>query len=269
MKPIRLPTVYLPHGGGPWPFVDLDGRFGDTEMAGLRQFLASYPTTLAQKPRALLVISAHWEEPVATIMTSPNPPMLYDYYGFPEEAYQIEWPAPGFPELAPRVAELLHKAGFATDSNNERGYDHGTFVPLKVMFPDADMPILQLSMLRNLNPADHIRMGRALAPLRDEGILIVGSGQSFHNLRINRTDMARQVSAPFDAWLREVAVLERCERERKFSDWVSAPNARLVHPREEHLLPLMVVMGAGMDDVGEVIYNGLFGKAWISGIQYG
>lgn len=269
MKPNRLPTVFVPHGGGPWPFVDLGGRFGESEMANLRRFLEQYPSTLHQKPKALLVISAHWEEAVATMMTSPQPPMLYDYYGFPDDAYQIQWPAPGYPELAPRVAELLHKAGFATDTNEERGYDHGTFVPLKVMYPNADMPILQLSMLRTLNPADHIRMGRALAPLRDEGILILGSGQSFHNLRINRTDLARQVSEPFDTWLKEVAVMPRPERERRLSDWVSAPNAKLVHPREEHLLPLMVILGAALDAPGEIIYNGLFGKAWITGVQYG
>lgn len=269
MKSVRLPTVFLPHGGGPWPFVDLGGRFGDTEMAGLRRFLEEYPDTLPCKPKALLVISAHWEEPVATMMTSPAPPMLYDYYGFPEPAYQIQWPAPGCPELAPRVAELLHTAGFRTATNNQRGYDHGTFVPLKVMYPDADMPILQLSMLTSLNAADHIRMGQALAPLRDEGVLIVGSGQSFHNLRINRTEQAKQASAPFDAWLQEVALMPRNQRERRLSDWISAPNARLVHPREEHLIPLMVVVGAALEDEGQIVYNGLFGRAWITGVQYG
>ncbi|MFK4753057.1 MULTISPECIES: DODA-type extradiol aromatic ring-opening family dioxygenase [Oceanospirillaceae] len=268
MSPVKMPTVFIPHGGGPWPFVDLHGRFGDDEMRALSQFLRRYPDTLPQRPKALLVISAHWEAPVITLGTSPHPPMLYDYYNFPPESYDIQWPAPGYPQLAPRVAELLHKAGFATDADDQRGYDHGTFVPLKVMFPDADIPVLQMSMLRSMNPAQHIQIGQALQPLREEGILIIGSGMSFHNLRQLRTPACKQLSKPFDEWLQEIALKTPEERERKLSDWVSAPNARLVHPREEHLIPMMVIAGAAGQDPGRIVFNGLFGGAWVSGIEY-
>ncbi|MDP2608467.1 MULTISPECIES: class III extradiol ring-cleavage dioxygenase [unclassified Oceanobacter] len=267
-SPLTMPTVFIPHGGGPWPFVDLGGQFGDNEMQALRQFLQHYPATLPQRPKALLVISAHWEAPVITLATAPHPPMLYDYYNFPPASYHIQWPAPGAPQLAPRVAELLHQAGFATDSDDQRGYDHGTFVPLKVMFPEADIPVLQMSMLGSLNPAHHIQIGKALQPLRDEGVLIIGSGMSFHNLRQLCTPTSQQLSRPFDEWLQEIALQAPTERKRKLADWVSAPNARLVHPREEHLLPMMVIAGAAGQDPGHIVYNGCFGGAWISAIEY-
>ena len=268
MSSARMPTIFIPHGGGPWPFVDLGGRFGEQEMHNLSQFLIQYPKTLSRKPKALLVISAHWEAPVATLATASAPEMLYDYYNFPEAAYQIQWPAPGCPELAPRVAELLHQAGFATDSDDQRGYDHGTFVPLKVMYPEADIPVLQLSMLRNLNASQHIAMGKALQPLRDEGILIIGSGMSFHNLRRLRQHDTPDLSKPFDDWLKEIVTLKPECRERKLADWISGPNARQSHPREEHLLPLMVVTGAAGSNCGRVVFNGLFGNAWVSGVEY-
>ncbi|WP_221793610.1 DODA-type extradiol aromatic ring-opening family dioxygenase [Oceanobacter mangrovi] len=268
MSSARMPTIFIPHGGGPWPFVDLNGRFGEEEMRHLREFLEQYPGTLPQRPKAILVITSHWEAPVVTLGTSANPPMYYDYYNFPEASYHIQWPAPGCPSLAPRVAELLHQAGFATDSDDQRGYDHGTFVPLKVMFPKADIPVLQMSLIRDLDPARHIELGKALEPLRDEGVLIIGSGMSFHNLRKLRQPEAAAISQPFDDWLQEIMVLSPACREKKLLDWVCGPNARIAHPREEHLLPLMVITGAAGTDPGRVVFNGLFGNAWITGVEF-
>jgi aromatic ring-opening dioxygenase catalytic subunit (LigB family) len=249
----RMPVVYLPHGGGPWPFVDLGLDRG--EMDRLLAYLRSLRTLPATAPRALLVISAHWEERVPTVMTAERPPMLYDYRGFPPASYEITWPAPGDPTLAARVRELLGQAGFETAADGARGYDHGTFVPLKVAYPEADIPAVQLSLLRSLDPGEHLRMGRALAPLRDEGVLILGSGMSFHNLRAFRDQRVRPAADAFDAWLRETALLEWQERDRRLAEWAQAPSARTVHPREEHLLPLMVVAGAAGEDRGTIPYS--------------
>lgn len=263
-----MPVLYIPHGGGPWPFVDLP-IFERSEVTALAEFLTSLPQRLGGQPKGLLVISAHWEEPVPTVMSAQWPPMLYDYFGFPPEAYEITWPAPGDPRLAERVRELLGDSGFQTATDSERGFDHGTFIPFKVMYPQADVPTIQLSMLRNLDPAAHIAMGRALAPLRDEDILIVGSGMSYHNLRSLMSRQGRAVSEAFDAWLRDAATADPEVRPQKLQEWTTAPHARQAHPREDHLLPLMVVAGAAGHDRGQHGFSGLFGDARISAFQYG
>ena len=174
-----------------------------------------------------------------TVMTSPHPPILYDYEGFPPEAYRITWPAPGAPDLAVRVRSLLEGSGFATAEDPHRGFDHGTFIPLKVSFPDAEVPTLQLSLHEGLDPVRHIAMGKALAPLRDEGVLIVGSGMTFHNLADYRRAAAR--SPLFDDWLKDAVVKDAEARDAALVRWSEAPAAHQIHPREEHLLPLMVV----------------------------
>lgn len=263
----RMPVAFLPHGGGPWPFVDLG--FGDKAGAdALRAYLESVKALPKTAPKALLVISAHWEEAVPTVMTSEKPPMLYDYYGFPPESYRITWPAPGSPTVAARVRELLEKAGFQTASDAQRGFDHGTFVPLKLTYPNAEVPVVQLSLKAGLDPAEHLAMGRALAPLRDEGVFIVGSGMTFHNLRAFFDPRARPVAETFDAWLREAATLPAKERDARLTEWASAPMARAAHPREEHLIPLMVIAGAAGDDVGTVAYNGTFGGLRLSAYHF-
>ncbi len=263
----RLPVVFIPHGGGPWPFVQL-GFGSEDELAALATYLRSIRALPRTPPRALLVVSAHWEEPVPTVTTSEHPPMLYDYYGFPPESYELTWPAPGEPVLAARVRELLGAAGFATASDAQRGFDHGTFVPLKLAYPDADVPTVQLSLRRGLDAAEHLAIGRALAPLRDEGVFIIGSGMTFHNLRAFGP-AASKVSEAFDAWLRAAATLAPEERARRLADWASAPGARQAHPREEHLVPLMVVAGAAAADAGKVAYEGTIMGVRISGYQYG
>ena len=248
-----MPVVYLPHGGGPWPFAEM--ALNKKDVADLRGHLRSLKTLFATPPKALFVVSAHWEEKVPTVMTHAHPPILYDYYGFPPASYEIKWPAPGDPALAVRVRTLLDAAGFQSASNADRGFDHGTFIPLKVAFPEAEIPTLQLSMLSSLDPAEHIRLGQALAPLRDEGVLIVGSGMSFHNLRAFRDPRVGAIAGAFDTWLKAAAVAEAGERDKRLSNWESAPQARAVHPREEHLLPLMVIAGAAGEDRGGIAHT--------------
>lgn len=267
----RMPVVYLPHGGGPWPFVNL-GMFDRTEEDALAAYLRSVEHVPHVRPRAILAISAHWEEPVPTVMNGEHPPLLFDYYGFPPESYQLTWPAPGDPRLAARVQQLLGAAGFATAANAERGFDHGTFVPLKLTYPAAEIPTVQLSLKTGLDAAEHLAMGRALEPLRDEGVFIIGSGMSFHNMRALMSASpaaARPAAQAFDTWLGESVRAEPEERARRLTQWASAPAARQAHPREEHLLPLMVIAGAAGSDRGRTAYDGtLFGLKF-SGYHFG
>src|SRR5690348_3094015 len=128
----RMPAIYLPHGGGPWPFVDLGGFVDPAEVESLAGYLAGLTARLPRRPTGMVVVSAHWEAPVPTVMTAARPPILYDYYGFPPESYRITWPAPGDPRLAARVRALLDEAGIASAEDSARGFDHGTFIPLKL-----------------------------------------------------------------------------------------------------------------------------------------
>jgi aromatic ring-opening dioxygenase catalytic subunit (LigB family) len=264
---MRQPAVYIPHGGGPWPFVDLG--IDPAEVTELAGYLRGLPALPKEPPKALLVVSAHWEEPVATLMTSPRPTILYDYYGFPPAAYELTWPARGEPRLAARVAELLGAAGFATGTDAERGFDHGTFIPLKVSYPEAEVPTVQLSLVAGLDPEVHLALGRALAPLRDEGVFLIGSGMSYHNMRGFRDARAAEPAEVFDAWLGEAATAEPAERDERLAAWAKAPAARDAHPREEHLLPLMVIAGAAGSDRGTTAWRGtVFGKR-VSAYHFG
>jgi aromatic ring-opening dioxygenase catalytic subunit (LigB family) len=263
----RFPVVFVPHGGGPWPFVEVGVPREDVER--LAAYLRSVASIPPYPPKALLVVSAHWEEPVPTVMTSARPPILYDYYGFPPESYEITWPAPGAPALAGRVRQLLADADIQSNADGERGYDHGTFIPLKLTYPDADVPAVQLSLKRGLDPAEHLAIGRALAPLRDEGIFIIGSGMTFHNLRAFRDPRAAPVAETFDAWLQESMVQDAPLRDHRLEEWTSAPAARGAHPREEHLLPLMVAAGAAGEDRAVVGFNDTFAGLRLSAYHFG
>ena len=263
----RMPVVFVPHGGGPWPFVEI-GIGVRSEVEALRAYLASVGR-IEPAPKVILVVSAHWEAPVPTLMTSAAPPMLFDYYGFPPESYALTWPAPGAPWLAPRVEGLLQDAGFRTARDERRGYDHGTFVPLKVAYPEPTIPVLQLSLKEGLDPREHLAMGRALAPLRDEGVLIVGSGMTFHNLRAFFGRGAEPAAEAFDAWLRAALAKPAGARDEALAQWERAPHARFVHPREEHLIPLMVVAGAAGDDAASVPYNGTFAGLRLTAARFG
>jgi aromatic ring-opening dioxygenase catalytic subunit (LigB family) len=248
----RLPTYYLSHGGGPWPWMKAEaGRTFDKLEAGLMAVRAE----LGDAPKAVLVISGHWETPGFAVSSAERPGMEFDYYGFPEHLYRISYPAPGAPELAARVQALLAAGGRACTADPQRGFDHGTFSLMKPLWPDADMPIVQLSLRSSLDPAEHLAVGALLAPLRDEGVLIVGSGSSYHNLRL-RGPQAVPPGRAFDGWLEQTLVqAPPAERQARLRRWDQAPAARLVHPREDHLLPLMVAVGAAADEPGERVYH--------------
>jgi aromatic ring-opening dioxygenase catalytic subunit (LigB family) len=220
-----------------------------------QRFLESLAATLPAPPRALLVISGHWEEPAFTASAAAKPELIFDYSGFPEHTYRLTWPAPGSPELAARAAALLTQAGLPAAINPTRGYDHGVFVPLKVAFPDAQIPVVTLSLASSLDPALHLAAGRALAPLRDEGVLIVGSGMSFHNLRGYFRPETPERAEAFDAWLTHAVEQSAPERDALLTAWRSAPFAAYAHPREEHLIPLLVAAGAGGEAPGRRIFT--------------
>jgi aromatic ring-opening dioxygenase catalytic subunit (LigB family) len=267
----RMPVIYLPHGGGPWPFMDVSA-FGPRDMYDrMRAYLEGLRVVPPERPRAVLVVSAHWEAPVPTVMTSKAPPMLYDYYGFPPDTYTLKWPAPGEPDVAREVQERVAEAGFATAAAAERGFDHGTFVPLMLTWPEAQIPTLQLSLLSSLDPVAHLELGRALEPLRDQGVLILGSGMSYHNMRgfFGQVPSARDDSQTFDDWMVEAIASDASTREARLAEWAMAPRARACHPREEHLLPLMVCAGAAGDDAGTAPYRDVILGAHVSAAHFG
>ncbi|UCF65914.1 MAG: dioxygenase [bacterium] len=236
-------------------------------------FMKTLPDRL-RKPDAILVISAHWEENNATLLGAKNPLMLYDYYGFPAEAYAMTYPAPGHPELAKRIARLLEKNNIPTHIDLQRGFDHGLFIPLKLMYPRAEIPSLQLSLLRGLNPAAHIALGKALRDLLTENILVIGSGFSFHNMRafswqgVNAPDPAND---DFQDWLIEVCVgsLSQSERVQRLIEWQKVPSARYCHPREEHLLPLHVCLGMAEQPATLIFDDYILGKRGVAFLWQG
>lgn len=268
----RLPTLYIPHGGGPCFFMDTPPGLPRDMWDGMATYLRGIGASIGVRPKAVLVISGHWETERPTVNTASRPPLLFDYYGFPEHTYRLTYPVPGSPSLARRVREVLAAAEIASDEEPERGLDHGVFIPFKLVYPDADIPVVQLSLNRSLDAGTHLAIGRALAPLRDEGVLIVGSGMSYHNLRdlYSSDPRALRAAAEFDGWLSEaVTDTDYVARERKLAAWHQAPGARAAHPRPEHLIPLMVAAGAAGEDPGRRSYNEpLLGKP-ISGFQFG
>ena len=250
---MTAPALYIPHGGGPLPLLDDPGH------SELTAFLRDCPQ-LFGRPTAILVISAHWEEDVATIQSGEQPELLFDYYGLPEQSYQLRYPAPGAPELARDTGALLQAAGIDARADDTRGFDHGVFVPLLLMYPGADIPCLQLSLTRDMDPARHIALGRALAPLREQGVLILGSGSPFHNMNAFRDgDASKAHCQVFDDWLYDTCCSADVDTAAsRLTRWEQAPHARYAHPREEHLLPLHVCFGAAIDKrySAERIFNG-------------
>ena len=248
----KAQVVYFSHGGGPLPIL------GDASHQAMIEFMKQLPTQL-HGPDAIVVISAHWEESAATLLGAERPPMFYDYYGFPDEAYEIQYPGPGDPDLAQRISARLEQAGIPSRIDAQRGFDHGHFIPLKMMYPDADIPSIQLSLLRGLNPAAHIALGKALRSFRDDNVLVIGSGFSFHNMMgffgqpLDAPDAANDA---FQNWLIEVVTgpASQAEREQQLVNWQKAPSARYCHPREEHLLPVHVCQGMA-DAPGRLVFD--------------
>ncbi|WP_109466344.1 DODA-type extradiol aromatic ring-opening family dioxygenase [Albibacillus kandeliae] len=261
----RMPTYFISHGGGPWPWIDDMRR----AFAKLETSLAHMPAELPETPKAILMVSGHWETNEVAVMHSAQPSMEYDYYGFPKHTYDIVYPAPGAPALAERTAELLKAAGFAARLDDSQGFDHGTFVPAYIMYPEAQVPVFQVSIRKDYDPAKHFAIGRALAPLRDEGVLIVGSGLSYHNLRLFGPQ-AKVPSTEFDTWLAGVMQLPPAERTAALLDWESAPYARICHAQEDHLVPLFTALGAAEQDAATQVYHetGIFGGVTASSYRF-
>lgn len=251
----RMPAYYIPHGGGPCFFMDWTPPDTWRELGA---WLGAFPAELPERPKALLVFSAHWEEPRFTLLGTPSPALYYDYYDFPPHTYELRWPAPPAPELSPRIRELLGDAGIPLATDERRDFDHGVFIPGKLAFPGADIPTAQISLQRGLDPAAHFALGEALAPLREEGVLFVGSGMSFHNMRAFRggDNIPIPGADEFDAWLTASVALDAAQRKERLLRWEEAPNARFAHPREEHLLPLMIVAGAAKAEPGRLAFHG-------------
>lgn len=251
-------VLYISHGGGPLPLLHDPGH------RKMVTFMQELPTRI-RRPEMILVISAHWEEKVPTLLSGENPPMFYDYYGFPDEAYTFSYPAKGNPELAAKVGSLLEKAGLTTELDERRGFDHGVFIPLMLMYPEADIPVLQLSLVRGLDAALHLKLGLALQSLLNENILVIGSGFSFHNMRAFSFGSENTVDPENDAfqnWLIDVCTGKRSKEESLalLRAWDKAPAARYCHPREEHLLPLHVCSGLGKGDASLIFDDYILGK---------
>lgn len=262
-----LPTYFLSHGGGPWPWMmeSMPGVFDKLERS-----LVAIPKELGIKPIAVLMITAHWIERGFAVSGNAAPPMIYDFGGFPEHTYRVKYPAQGSPELAREIETLLNQAGLPARVDHERGLDHGTYTPLVPMFPEANIPVVQLSIDRRFDPETHLKAGQALAPLRQKGILIVGSGLSFHNLGTFGPEAAAPSKA-FDQWLQESLALPSQERWKRLCQWSQAPSARKAHPREDHLLPLMVAVGAASEETATVVYHeeDFMGHWCVSSFRFG
>ena len=265
-----MPTLFIPHGGGPCFFMDWTQMGGpadtwDKTAAWLKGLLATLPA----RPKGIVLISGHWEQSVFTASTAAQPGMIFDYNGFPPHTYKLSYPAPGAPALAERVVALLKAAGLPARTDPSRGFDHGVFIPLLLVDPEASIPVVPLSLRSTLDPAEHLAAARALAALRDEGILIVGSGMSYHDMRSFFTPAARAPSARFDRWLTAAVESEPAVRWDRLTHWSTGDAGRASHPREEHLLPLMVAAGAGADSPGARTFGDNVMMADISAFQFG
>ncbi len=264
----RMPTWYIPHGGGPCFFMDWNPPHEWDKMAS---FLRGLPSTLPGKPKGIVMISAHWLEKTITITGSSNPELIYDYYGFPAHTYELKYPAKGDPDLAHKIVQLLEVANITAKIDPVRGFDHGMFIPMMLMFPDADIPTVQVSLNSNLDPQTQMNLGQALEKLRDQGILIIGSGMSFHNMRAYGNPSFSSVSDEFDDWLTKTVESEPQERHQALIEWANAPSARQSHPlrQEEHLLPLMVASGAASKELGRKVFSDRVLETTISAYMFG
>lgn len=263
MARVKQPSVYIPHGGGPCFFMPDPGDI----WTGMATFLRQLAATLPEQPTAIILISAHWETDGFAFTGAAHPGLIYDYSGFPLDTYQIRYDVSGVPALALRAAQLLIAAGLTAAIDPSRGLDHGVFVPLKLVFPDAHIPLIEMSVDRDLDPALHVAAGRALAPLRDEGVLIIGSGMSFHNMRGYGDPRSTAPSQAFDQWLTQAVEQAGDERAGALNGWATAPSGRFAHPAAEHLLPLMVAAGTS-EAAGKSIYSELVMETAISAFRF-
>lgn len=265
---VPMPTYFVPHGAGPCFFMDWNPP---TAWDPTERFLRGIAGQLPSAPRAILVVSGHWLEDDFRVTTAPAPSLIFDYFGFPPHTYALTYAAPGDPALAGQVIELLLGNDLMATGDAERGFDHGVFVPLKVMFPEARIPVIQLSLRTDMDPAAHLAAGRALAPLREQGVLIVGSGMSFHNMRGYGDRRFGPVSDRFDHWLTEAVESAPAARHAALVDWANGPSARLCHPvgAEEHFLPLLVAAGAAAGDAGRKVFSDRVMETTLSAFRFG
>jgi 4,5-DOPA dioxygenase extradiol len=258
-----LPAIFVSHGS---PMLAI-------EPADARDFLTRLPDILPERPKAILVISAHWERLRPAVNAPPRNETIHDFGGFPQALFALQYPAPPAADLARRVAELLSANGLPTDIDTSRGLDHGAWVPLIVAWPDADIPVLQLSVQTRLGPAHHFRLGQILAPLREEGVLILGSGSFTHDLSSFRTSGGR-IDAPEQDWVHVFAEwMSSALKERRIDDLLNyrtrAPEAAHNHPTEEHLLPLYVALGAGADRISHLHQSTTYGILRMDAFAFG
>ncbi len=267
----KLLVYYIPHGGGPWNL--LPDALGDPVGYGkLREYLINIGKTYHDKIKAILVISAHWEESMPTIILKENPDLLYDYYGFPEYTYHIKWRAPLAKDVSEQIENNLIQSGFTPQRDYNRGFDHGVFVPLMISFPDGDIPVAQLSLLKGLDPSSHIKMGKSLEKFRENGVLIIGSGMSYHNINsfFSNDPRVKTISEQFDNWLKNTIESSDVEqRNNELIAWKKAPGALFSHPRSEHLVPLFVCAGAGGNDPGHQDFSSYLMGAKVSTFVFG
>ena len=249
-----MPTWFIPHGAGPCFFMDWNPSDAWNKTG---KFLKDLPSTLPAKPKAILMISAHWMESTISLTGAQNPELIYDYHGFPSHTYDLQYPAEGHPAFAQEIVETLVSSQIKAKIDASRGFDHGMFIPMLLMFPKADIPVIQLSLHSNLDPQTHFNLGVALEKFRDQGVLVIGSGMSFHNMRGYGQPAFGPISDEFDEWLAEVVESDPVKRNQALIDWANAPSARLCHPpgQEEHLLPLMVVAGAASKEQGYKVFT--------------
>jgi aromatic ring-opening dioxygenase catalytic subunit (LigB family) len=251
---VRMPTWFIPHGAGPCFFMDWNPSDAWDKTG---KFLKDLPSTLPTKPKAILMISAHWMQSTISLTGAQNPELIYDYHGFPSHTYDLQYPAKGDPALAQEIIETLLSSQIKAKIDASRGFDHGMFIPMLLMFPKADIPVIQLSLHNNLDPKTHFNLGVALEKFRDQGVLMIGSGMSFHNMRGYGQPAFGPISDEFDEWLGRVVESDPVKRNQDLIDWAHGPSARLCHPpgQEEHLLPLMVVAGAASKEKGYKVFT--------------
>ncbi|HOZ28322.1 MAG TPA: class III extradiol ring-cleavage dioxygenase [Hyphomonadaceae bacterium] len=258
-----LPAIFVSHGS---PMLAI-------ENAEARDFLKRLPEILPERPKAILMISAHWERLRPGVNAPPHHETIHDFGGFPPALYQLTYPAPPSADLARRVAELLTAGGLPTDIDQRRGLDHGAWVPLMVSWPDADIPVVQLSVQTRLGPGHHYKLGQLLAPLREEGILIIGSGSFTHDLASFRTSGGR-IDAPEPDWVHSFAEwMAAALKDGRLEDLLNyrrlAPEAAHNHPTEEHLLPLYVALGAGPETVKHLHQSTTYGILRMDAFAFG
>ncbi len=250
--------IYFSHGGGPLPIL------GDPTHETMVTFMKDLPTQL-RRPEAIVVFSAHWEENTVTIQSGETPGMLYDYYGFPEEAYQITYPCRGNKPLAEKIADLLSQSSIDCRLDPQRPYDHGSYIPLMMMYPEADIPVIQISLHHGLNPVTHLQIGKALRPLLEDNLLFIGSGFSYHNMG-GFDFRGRRIEDPlnndFQNSLIDICCADSEDESTwdRLADWKQLPGADYCHPRSEHLLPLHVCAGIGGAQGNKIFDDYILGK---------